>query len=73
MLIYLAANVCKVLLLQMEPTNINGSLAVSVVKNTLVVGHVPSSLSGLFSSFLSRTCNKGTAEDTGAWLNHGAG
>lgn len=59
----------EVLLLQREPTNIKDSLAVSVMKSTLVVGHIPTNLSALFSYFLSRTCNKCTAEVTGARLN----
>ena len=49
------------------------SLAVSVVKSNTIVGHVPANLSILFSHFLSRRCNKGTAEVTGARLNRGAG
>ena len=36
----------EVLLLQREPTNIKDSLDVSVMKSTLVVGHVPASFSG---------------------------
>ena len=61
------------LLLQSEPTNTKDSLAVSVVKSNTIVGHVPANLSVLFSHFLSRRCNKGTAEVTGARLNRGAG
>ena len=39
----------------------------------MIVGHVPANLSVIFSHFLSRTCNKGTAEVTGPRLNRGAG
>ena len=64
----------EILLLQREPTNAKDSLAVSVIKsNNMIVGHVPANLSALFSHFLSRTCNKGTAEVTGAKINRGAG
>ena len=63
----------EVLLLQREPTNMKDKQAVSVVKSTRVVGHVPASLSVLFSQFLLRTCNKGTAEVMGSKLNRGAG
>ena len=52
------------LLLLREPTNIKDGQTVSVMKSTLVVGHVPANLSALFSHFLSRTCNNGTAEVT---------
>ena len=45
----------------------------AIVKNTLVVGHVPAKLSVLFCHFMSRTCNKGTVEVTGAVVNRGAG
>ena len=42
----------EVLLLQREPTNVK---AVSVMKNALVVEHVPYNFAALFSKFLSRT------------------
>ena len=66
-------SVGKVLLLQTEPTNIKDNKAVAIVKNTLVVGHVPVKLSVLFCQFLSRACNKGTVEVTGAVVSRGAG
>ena len=52
----------EVLLLHREPTNVKDNQAVSVMKNALVVGHVPYNFAALFSRFLSRTCNKGVAE-----------
>ena len=55
-------SVGEVLLLQTEPTNIKDNKAVAIVKNTLVVGHVPAKLSVLFCQFLSRTCSKGTVD-----------
>ena len=63
----------EVLLLQREPSNMKDRQAVSVMKSNLIVGHVPANLSALFSHFLSRTCNKGTAEVTGARVNRSAG
>ena len=66
-------SVAKVLLLQTEPTNIKDNKVVSIVKNTLVVGHVPAKPSVLFCQILSRTCNKGTVEVNGAVVNRGAG
>ena len=41
----------EVLLLQRESTNIKDGQAVSVMKSTLVVGHVPANLSALFHTF----------------------
>ena len=61
------------LLLQREPTNVKDNQAVSVMKNALVVGHVPCNFAALFSRFLSRTCNRGVAEVTGTKVNRGAG
>ena len=66
-------SVGKVLLLQTEPTNIKDNKAIVFVKNTLVVGHVPAKPSVLFCQFMSRTCNKGTVEVTGAVVSRGAG
>lgn len=37
------------------------------------VGHVPINLAPLFSHFLKRSFNKGTAEIIGEIVNHGAG
>ena len=60
----------EVLLSQREPSNMKDSQAVSVMKSNLIVGHVPANL---FSHFISRTCNKDTAEVTGARVNWAAG
>ena len=63
----------EILLLQRYPRNVKDSPAVSVMKsNNMIVGHVPVNLSALFSHFLSRTCNKGTAEVI-ARINRGVG
>ena len=53
----------EVLTLQREPQNTVDQHAVAVIKNNLVVGHVPYNLAPLFSHFL-RSCSKGTAEVT---------
>ena len=66
-------SVAKVLLLQTEPTNIKDNKVVAIVENTSVVDHVPAKPSVLFCQFLSRTCNKGTVEVTGAVVIRGAG
>ena len=65
----------EVLTLQREPQNTVDQHAVAVIKkqNNLVVGHVPYTLAPLFSHFLRRSCNKGTAEVTGAKVSRGAG
>ena len=63
----------EVLTLQREPQKTVDQHAVAVVKNNLVVGHVPYNLALLFSHFLRRSCNKGTAEVTGDKVNCGAG
>lgn len=60
----------ETLLLQKEPTNINDCQAVSVVKSTIVVGHLSACS---FSHFLSKACNKVIVEVTGAKINRGAG
>ena len=61
------------LTLQRELRNTVDQHAVAVIKNDLVVGHVPYNLAQLFSHFLKRSCNKGTAEVTGDKVNCGAG
>ena len=50
-----------------------GSAYYTVIKNNLVVGHVPCNLASLFFYFLRKSCNKGTAEVTGDKVNRGAG
>ena len=63
----------EVLTLQREPQNTVDQHAVAVIKNNLVVEHVPYTLAPLFSHFLRRSCNKGTAEVTGDKVSRGAG
>ena len=61
-------------LLVREETNANDSNAVAaILANGTVVGHVPFNLAPLFSQFLRRNCNKGTAKVTGERVNRGAG
>lgn len=61
------------LLLRREPTNQKDHLAVAVMKEDQIVGHVPYNISSLLSYFLQRDCNKGFAEVTGTAINRGAG
>ena len=63
----------EVLALEREPHNAVDQLAVSVVKSGFVVGHVPFNLAPVFSHFLKRSFNKGTAEITGEKVNRGGG
>ena len=63
----------ETLSLQREPENSHDKYAVAVVKDAIVVGHVPFNLAPLLSSFLSRPFNNGTAEVTGPWVNCRAG
>ena len=63
----------EILLLKREPTNPKDSLAVAVMKEDEIVGHVPYNITSMLSSFLRRDCSKGFAEVTGNALNRGAG
>ena len=63
----------EVLLLHREPTNSQNRHAVAVVKSEQIVGHIPTCFSVLFFKFLARSCNKTTAEVTGARVNCGSG
>ena len=64
----------EVLTLQREPQNtVRDQHFVAVIKKNLVVGYVPYNLAPLFSHFLRKSCNKGTAEVTGDKVNRGAG
>ena len=63
----------EVLALEREPHNVVDQLAVSVVRSGRIVGHVPFNLAPVFSHFLKRSFNKGTAEITGAKVNRGGG
>ena len=64
--------VVEILLLKRESTNPKDSLAVAVMKEDEIVGHVPYNITSMLSSFLRRDCNKGFAEVTGNALNRGA-
>ena len=61
------------LILKREPENIKDKYAVAVLKDDLVVGHVPYNLARHFSLFLRREVNKGLAEVRGEKINRGAG
>lgn len=62
-----------VLQLVREPTNATDKLAVAIIKNGDVVGHVPYNLAPTLSQFLKRDFNKAMAEVTGERVNRGAG
>ena len=55
----------EVLVPQREPHNQVDQLAVLVVSSGCTVGHVPFNLAPVFSHFLKRTLNRGTAEIIG--------
>ncbi len=61
------------LLVKPEPTNAKDNKAVAVLKDDLVVGHVPYNLASRLFQFLRRDVNKAFAEVTGAKVNRGAG
>jgi hypothetical protein len=63
----------ETLRLRREPTNSVDKHAVAVVKDGVVVGHVPYNLAPRFSQFLMRNVNKAFAEVTGKEVNRGAG
>ncbi len=48
--------------LRREPTNDKDRLAVTIIKNDTVVGHMPYTLAPLVSYFLMRAVNKGVVE-----------
>ncbi len=56
-----------------EPTNAKDNKAVAVLKDDLVVGHVPYNLASRQFQFLRRDVNKAFAEVTVAKVNKGAG
>ena len=56
-----------------EPDNIKDKYAVSVMKDGLVVGHVPYNLAPRISQFLKRDINKAFAEVKSKPINRGAG
>ena len=47
--------------------------AVAVVKDDVMVGHIPFNLAPFISAFLSRNTNSGFAEVVGEKVNRGAG
>lgn len=61
------------LLLRREPDNVKDHLAVAVIKDGDIIGHVPFNLSRTVSQFLRRQCNSAFAEVTGDYVNRGAG
>lgn len=61
------------LFLKTEPTNGKDVMAVSIVKDEQIVGHVPRRLAPLMFYFLSRDFNRGIVEIKGQPLNRGAG
>ena len=61
------------LLFKREPTNPKDSLAVAVMKEAEIVGHVPYNITSLLSNFLRSDRNKRFVEVTGNALNGGAG
>lgn len=63
----------ETLLLRREPTNEKDSLAVSVIMDGMIVGHMPYDLAPLISYFLMREVNKGFVQITGPRVNRGAG
>ena len=62
-----------ILPLRREPSNNKDSLAVSIIKNGNIVGHMPCNLAPLVSYFLMREVNKCLIELTGEKINRGAG
>ena len=63
----------KTLVLRREPTNMVDKHAVAVVKDSVVVGHIPYNLAPRVGQFLRRDENKAFAEVTGEVVNRGAG
>ena len=63
----------EVLQLKREPDNCADKCAVAIIKDGIVVGHVPYNLAPTFSQFLKREFNKATVEVTGDRVNRGAG
>ena len=62
-----------VLRLQRETINIKDKLAVAVMNQSTVVGHVLYNTAPAVSHFLKRSTNKATVRVTGAAVNRGAG
>ena len=62
----------EILSLQNEPDNSHDQFSVTVIKNSVVVGHVPRAVSRLIFYFLSRVGRTGVCEVIGNCLNRGA-
>ena len=62
-----------ILQLKVEPTNPYDDFAVSIVKEGVVVGHVPLYVSGVVCFFLKRVGSIGFCEVTGSQVNRGVG
>lgn len=63
----------EALLVKPEPTNAKDKTAVAVLKDDVIVGHVPHNLAPRLFQFLRRDVNKAFAEVTGLKVNRGAG
>ena len=63
----------ETLVVKPEPSNEMDSNAVAVLKESVVVGHVPRNLAPRMALFLRRGVNKAFAEVTGPKVNRGAG
>ena len=59
----------EVLALKREPQNFAYQFAASVVRSGHIVGHFPFNFAHIFSQFLKRSFNKGTAEITVGKVN----
>ena len=62
----------EILSLQNEPNNSHDRFSVAVIKNSVVVGHVPKAVSRLIFYFLSRVGHTVVCEVIGNCLNRGA-
>ena len=63
----------EMLQLKVEPTNPYDDFAVSIVKEGVVVGHVPLYVSRVVCFFLKRVGSVGFCEVTGSQVNRGVG
>ena len=63
----------EMLRLQVEPTNPQDQFAVAVVKDGLVVSHIPKHVNIAVSFFLKKAGSAGFCEVTGSTINRGVG
>ncbi len=63
----------ELLLVKQETNNSHDSSAVAIMKENVVVGHVPYNLASSMSHFLGREFNKAFAVVVGDKVNRGAG